>query len=56
MPNRQYSENQEPEPKLSLEKAEEILRNVYQAVGMEPPENCREILRRGAEQKKGSLL
>lgn len=51
MQDRQLKENEDMEPKLSLEKAEEILRNVYQAVGMEPPENCREILRRGAEQK-----
>ena len=49
MPNRQCNENQEPEPKLSLEKAEEILRNVYQAVGISPPEDCAEILRRGTE-------
>lgn len=37
--------NDDVEPKLSLEKAEEILRNVYHAVGMDPPENCSEILR-----------
>lgn len=37
------------EPELSLEKAEEILRNVFQAVGMTPPENCSEIIRRGRE-------
>lgn len=37
------------EPRLSLERAEEILRNVYKAVGVTPPENCSEILRRGGK-------
>jgi hypothetical protein len=47
--NRQWNDNNTIEPRLSLEKAEEILRNVYQAVGISQPENCAEILRRGAE-------
>ena len=49
MTGRKWSENKELEPRLSLEKAEEILRNVYQAVGISPPEDCAEILRRGTE-------
>lgn len=32
---------------LSREKAEEILKNVYRAAGISPPDNCGEILRRG---------
>lgn len=51
--NSQRNENKDMEPELSLEKAEEILRNVYQAVGIVPPENCSEILRRG--KRKESL-
>ncbi|MDE7068140.1 MAG: hypothetical protein K2O83_10825 [Schaedlerella arabinosiphila] len=47
--NRRWNEKEEMEPKLGLEKAEEILRNVYQAAGIAPPENCAEILQRGAE-------
>lgn len=46
------SEFEEIEPKLSIERAEEILRNVYQAVGAVPPENCSEILRKGRKRGK----
>lgn len=46
MQNTQPNEYKSREPRLSLEKAEEILRNVYQAVGIAPPENCAEILRK----------
>ncbi len=49
MTGRKWNENKEIEPRLSLEKAEEILRNVYRAAGAAPPENCSEILRRGSE-------
>ena len=49
MTGRKWSENKELEPRLSLEKAEEILRNVYRAAGAAPPEKCSEILRRGSE-------
>lgn len=56
MRHRKRKKNQEPEPKLSLEKAEEILRNVYREAGIEAPENCMEILRRGAEQKGGNFF
>lgn len=48
MGNEQWSETDNRDPRLSLEKAEEILRNVYRAAGISPPENCAEILRRGA--------
>lgn len=49
MQDNRSNENQNVEPKLSLEKAEEILRNVYEAAGMTPPENCAEILRKGTQ-------
>lgn len=54
MRNSQWNEKKayefiESEPKLSLDKAEEILKNVYQAAGISPPDNCAEILQRGAE-------
>ncbi len=45
MQDNQWNEN--IEPKLSLEKAEDILINVYKAAGISPPENCAEILRSG---------
>lgn len=43
----QLSGHKDMEPELSIERAEEILRNVYKAVGARPPENCSEILRKG---------
>lgn len=52
MRDMKWKESGEEEPKLSLERAEEILRNVYKAVGAAPPENCSEILRRGEENGK----
>ena len=45
MKNKKTSEYEGGEPELSIERAEEILRNVYKAVGAVPPENCSEILR-----------
>ncbi len=39
------------EPRLSLEETEKILKNVFQAVGIETPVNCMEILRRREEKK-----
>lgn len=37
---------QENIPELSIEKAYEILKNVFYACGMEPPSNCKKILNR----------
>lgn len=48
--NCQSRELDNMEPKLSVERAEEILRNVYKAVGVTPPENCSEILRKGRKE------
>lgn len=42
-------------PMLSLERAEEILRNVYQAAGISPPDHCGDILRRGKQAGIGKL-
>ncbi len=46
MQNDERNEERDKIPDLSLEKAEEILRNVFQASGIKPPENWSEILRR----------
>ena len=50
--SRNWNENEDMEPMLSLERAEEILRNVYRAAGMEPPNNCTDILRKGQKNIK----
>lgn len=47
MKNKKTSGYEDGEPEFSIERAEEILRNVYKAVGAVPPENCSEILRKG---------
>lgn len=48
MGNKKRNENEDVELNLSLDRAEEILKNVYQSVGIAPPDNCKEILRQGA--------
>jgi len=43
-------EMEEPEPRLTPERAEEILRKVFHAAGIAPPDHCAEIIRRGREE------
>lgn len=46
MQSDERNEERDKIPDLSLEKAEGILRNVFQAPGIKPPENCSGIFRR----------
>ncbi len=49
MQGNQWDKYKNLEPRLSFDRAGEILKNVYQAVGISPPENYLEILRQGTE-------